>query len=539
MQSLFYLLIILTTAGLTRAQVSTSGKPHSSSVARQNASFENALKAIERKDTQQALRILKPLSASGHPGAQVQLGLLYYEGHGGDKYMASFLFEKAALKGDPDGQLWLGIYHMERRPFRDFDTALRWLREASKSGSSAAHANICILAHAIEGGSATGRSCLIAAEAGYVEVILPAARHLCTAVGGAKGQDAVRWYREAVTRGLHGSVLELASIYRDGVCVSKDLNEAERLAVQSAKSGDAEAALFLADLLRNSPDSARDRSSEYFWLSLATSLGSRDADNRRQSLADSMRISEFNLSKTLARQSCGVPAPSGWGDFCRSLFVTGFEAFEPVSVHDLLKDNILSMTASGISIEKTFATFRSLDGKAHRVVVPVGTYLANTSDGQNMIVIDDLTVDVRPTGEASAVLEVVCANLHLPIPGPSHSFQIREKHPLIPLKNVLQWLRETKASHMAFQAATWIQTDNADYADLGTLVATGGMYIGRARQIYEGDVIMAVIAMERNEIDIAKFRIGKDRAKLCSGLDLSNVSFITPAVKEELIRWCR
>lgn len=67
------------------------------------------------------------------------------------------------------------------------------------------------------------------------------------------------------------------------------------------------------------------------------------------------------------------------------------------------------------------------------------------------------------------------------------------------------------------QAAVWIVTDNADYSDLGILVASQFGF-GGSRVIKELEAAHAMWICDEAGIDITQKAIWKDRRRIISGL---------------------
>lgn len=114
--------------------------------------LQDAAAAVLRKDYPTAVRLLEPLAHQGHAVAQLQLGQLYYHGHGVRESDAVALqwFERAARQGLAEAQFNLGnmyAYGLAALP-ADTDAnrlAAQWYFEAARAGHADAQYSLGIL----------------------------------------------------------------------------------------------------------------------------------------------------------------------------------------------------------------------------------------------------------------------------------------------------------------------------------------------------------------------------------------------------------
>lgn len=114
--------------------------------------LQAATQAMQRKDYPQAVRLLTPLADAGVAGAQLQLGLLYYHGHGvrESDALAQQWFERAAVQGLAEAQFQLANLHAYGLSTVPADTdplrlAAQWYHEAAAQGHAQAQYSLGIL----------------------------------------------------------------------------------------------------------------------------------------------------------------------------------------------------------------------------------------------------------------------------------------------------------------------------------------------------------------------------------------------------------
>ncbi len=101
-----------------------------------HADYESALLSYQKGRYDVALRDFRPLSESGHAGAEFMLGTMYFWGRGVDRNdsLAAIWFFKAASQGDPGAQLAFGSMHIRGIGVsQNLVTAYIWLSLAMKS----------------------------------------------------------------------------------------------------------------------------------------------------------------------------------------------------------------------------------------------------------------------------------------------------------------------------------------------------------------------------------------------------------------------
>jgi hypothetical protein len=101
--------------------------------------LEDAEAALEAKDYQTALRLLRPLAEQGNAKAQVALGEMYAFGEGvrESDEQAAIWFRKAADQGDAGAQDHLGDMYLKGIGVpRDYAQAAIWYRKSAEQGDT-------------------------------------------------------------------------------------------------------------------------------------------------------------------------------------------------------------------------------------------------------------------------------------------------------------------------------------------------------------------------------------------------------------------
>ncbi|MAG98946.1 MAG: tetratricopeptide repeat protein [Alphaproteobacteria bacterium] len=100
------------------------------------ADYESAVLSYDKGRYDVALRDFRPLSETGHSGAEFMLGAMYFYGRGVTRNdgLAAIWFFKAANQGHPGAQLAFGSMHIRGIGVRqDLITAYTWLSLTMRS----------------------------------------------------------------------------------------------------------------------------------------------------------------------------------------------------------------------------------------------------------------------------------------------------------------------------------------------------------------------------------------------------------------------
>ena len=106
--------------------------------------FDDATAAYEKGDFAQAFKLIQPMATKGDAEAQLNLGIMYFNGQGvpQDYKQAVDWFRKAAAQGDADSQTNLGnMYYDGLGVPQDYVRAHMWFNLAAVQGDSDAVKN--------------------------------------------------------------------------------------------------------------------------------------------------------------------------------------------------------------------------------------------------------------------------------------------------------------------------------------------------------------------------------------------------------------
>ena len=110
--------------------------------------FDEAVTAYNKGNYTQALKLLRPLAAKGHAGAQFNLGWMHESGQGitQDYQEALKWYRLAAAKGHAGAQFNLGwMYESGQGITQDYQEALKWYRLAAGQGNAVAPYNLGVM----------------------------------------------------------------------------------------------------------------------------------------------------------------------------------------------------------------------------------------------------------------------------------------------------------------------------------------------------------------------------------------------------------
>ena len=194
------------------------------------------------------------------------------------------------------------------------------------------------------------------------------------------------------------------------------------------------------------------------------------------------------------------------------------EITEGRDIVDLLRERKIEVQAEGSGIERVSVRVRRLVPYPVTVRIPVGTFFvaANVS-AQNMVTTEEATVRLASEEWHSVSPDAACANRPRDIPGSGDRFTIQRSPQRAELAKLMPALESARVDTETRQAAVWIVTDNADYDDLGILVASQFGF-GGSRVINEQEAARAMRICDEAGIDITRKAIWRDRRRIISGL---------------------
>jgi hypothetical protein len=195
-------------------------------------------------------------------------------------------------------------------------------------------------------------------------------------------------------------------------------------------------------------------------------------------------------------------------------------------ISDLTAEGAIRVSPSGNGIDSIELDLENLVEEILQVEIPAGTYfVAQNPYNQNMVVTRSEVVVLDPGEFISTMLEAACANIERDVPSEGAGFTIYPSGSK-DLTNLLAVLDNADIPYDVKQAAIWIVTDDADFADLGTLVVQRSVY-DAVRVISEQAAAQAMkLVDETGGIDITTRRIWADRRFIAKGADPELVEWI-------------
>ena len=195
------------------------------------------------------------------------------------------------------------------------------------------------------------------------------------------------------------------------------------------------------------------------------------------------------------------------------------EVTEGRDIVDLLQEKKIEVQAEGSGIQQVSVRIRRLVPYVLTVRIPVGTFFVSANpSAQNMVTTAESKVQLISTIWESVSPDAACANRPRDIPGAGDTFTVQRSPNRAELTRLMPVLDKAQVDTSTRQAAVWIVTDDADYDDLGILLASqfGG---GGSRVINEQEAARAMKICDDAGIDIRQKTIWGDRHQIMSGLD--------------------
>jgi hypothetical protein len=185
---------------------------------------------------------------------------------------------------------------------------------------------------------------------------------------------------------------------------------------------------------------------------------------------------------------------------------------------DLLHEKKIEVQAQGSGIERVSVRIRRLVPYPLTVRIPVGSFFVSSNrSAQNMVTTAESKVRLTSQEWLSVSPDAACANRPRDIPGSGDTFTVQRSPQQAELAKLMPVLDMARADTETRQAAVWIVTDNADYSDLGILVASQFGF-GGSRVINEQETARAMKICDEAGIDITTKAIWRDRQRVISGL---------------------
>ena len=185
---------------------------------------------------------------------------------------------------------------------------------------------------------------------------------------------------------------------------------------------------------------------------------------------------------------------------------------------DLVNEGKIEIEAHGSGIERVAVRLRKLVPYPVKVLIPVGSFFASAnSSTQNMVTTAGSHVNLTSDDWYSVTPDAACANRPRHIPERENGFTVQRIPEQAELARLMPALDRAQVDIETRQAAVWIVTDNADYADLGILVAGYGGW-GGSRVINEREAARAMKICDEEGINITMKAIWGDRQAIASEL---------------------
>jgi hypothetical protein len=185
---------------------------------------------------------------------------------------------------------------------------------------------------------------------------------------------------------------------------------------------------------------------------------------------------------------------------------------------DLLDERAIEIKTAGDGIETVSVQIRKLVAGPVAVRIPVGAFfVAASASSQNMVATGERTVRLLDNLWHTVAVPTACANRPKGIPESGDTFSVQRSPHQAELAQLMPVLDKAGVKYEVRQAAVWIVTDNADYDDLGILVASSTGY-GGSRVIHEAETARAMKICADAGIDITKKAVWRDRTQILIAL---------------------
>ena len=196
---------------------------------------------------------------------------------------------------------------------------------------------------------------------------------------------------------------------------------------------------------------------------------------------------------------------------------------EARDIVDLIQEERIEVEAKGAGISKVQVRMRRLAPQPLAVRIPVGAYfVSSNAAAQNMVTTAESKVWLRTDQSLTMAFDAACANRPKRIPAHGDTFTVKRSSHQMELAQLMPVLEKAKVDYKTKQAAVWIVTDNASYADLGVLV-TSQSGVGGSRLITQKDAARAMRICQEAGIDVTKTAIWRDHPRILSGFEAGDL----------------
>jgi hypothetical protein len=175
---------------------------------------------------------------------------------------------------------------------------------------------------------------------------------------------------------------------------------------------------------------------------------------------------------------------------------------------ELIEHRIVEAEINGRDITNVNVRVRKRVSYPVNVRIPVGSYFVSANPAaQNMVATGAKNMRLTGDGWQNISVPAACANRPKNIPDSNDKFTVIRSPNQAELVALMPVLNKAGADMETKQAAVWIVTDNANYSELGILVASPG----NARAIGVNETARAMKICADAGIDITKKRIWNDK----------------------------
>jgi TPR repeat protein len=254
--------------------------------------------------------LFKLSAEQGNTSAQSRLGFVYALGLGVEKNntKADFWLRKAAEKGHPVAQFYIGLFHLDERLEKNSTEAFKWTKKSAEAG--------CAPAQTLLGAFYSSGTGVSVDQVKAVEWYRKASEQeepngesfLGRALFGGDGveqdfKEAVKWFKRSADKGNHYGQYGLGKCYLEGKGVVKNPEAAVVWLLKSADQGDADAQTLLGFCyLEYGGELGGGVEESYRWFLLASAQGHSGAIDEVSKLEDSATAEQLKEGRRLAQQ---------------------------------------------------------------------------------------------------------------------------------------------------------------------------------------------------------------------------------------------
>ncbi|EGV16132.1 Peptidoglycan-binding domain 1 protein [Thiocapsa marina 5811] len=191
----------------------------------------------------------------------------------------------------------------------------------------------------------------------------------------------------------------------------------------------------------------------------------------------------------------------------------------PGDIVDLLAAGKITVETEWSGIQQVLVKVKPRVPYPVSVRIPVGTFfVSRNAASQNMVATGAETIRLTDDDWVTVAMPAACANRPRNVPDGGDSFRVRRSPKQADLGRLMPVLDRAKVGFAVRQAAVWIVTDNADYADLGILIQNMG-----SRAIDASDAARAMRLCDEAGIDVERKAIWRDRKQIAAQLGDSDL----------------